>query len=208
MDKTRYLAELTKLLGFMSSWDRQTVLKKYEQLFDDSSDHEALIEELGTPTRVAVELARSYVPTPPPEVDPNALPAAAPAPAAEEVPEEEPAPEKRRVRAGGVAAGILLFIVIAIPVALIALCLGLPFLSGGVAAIVAAVSYVLQVLPNLMLVSDILLMLGGGCVVSALGLLLAFFGLWLSVVLAYLWLSRPVLGLWRLLVYGKEAASA
>ena len=235
MDKTRYLAELNKLLGFMSSWDRQAALKQFEQLWDDSADPDALMEELGTPTRVAVELARSYVPSPPPTVEPPAeaeMPAAEesgaevqapaseeapaepeapaagaePAPAAE--PEPEPEPEKPRARAGGAIAGVLLFLAIGLPVTLIALCVGLPFLSGGIAVIVAAVNYVLRVLPNLMLVSDILLMLGGGCGVSALGLLLACFGLWLSVILAWLWLSRPVLSLWRRLVYGKEAVEA
>jgi len=219
MDKARYLAELKKLLGFMSSWDRQAALKQYEQLFDDAPDAEALIEELGTPTRVAVLLARDYVPSPPPAAEADETPAETEAPAEAEtsaapetpetpVPAAEPEPAQRRVRPGGVAASILLILVIGIPVALLALCIGLPFLSGGVAVIVAAVSYVLHVIPSLTLVSDVLLMLGGGCAVSALGLLLACFGLWLSVVLAFLWLSRPVLGLSRRLIRGKEADKA
>ena len=44
--------------------------------------------------------------------------------------------------------------------------------------------------------------------ICALGLLLAVFGLWVSVMLAYLWLSRPMMGLCRRMVYGKEAAEA
>jgi len=231
MDKSKYLAELTKLLGFMSSWDRQSVLRKYEMMFDAQPNTEALIEALGTPTRLAVELARDYVPSPPPaaaaqpeapaepSVEPApaanaaepAQPAEAPAAAAEHVPEPEPpapAPQRRRIRVGGVFLSVLFVLIVGIPLALIALCIGLPFLSGGIAVIFAAVNYVLGVLPNLTLVSDILLMLGGGCAVSALGLLLSCFGLWLSVMLTWLWLSRAVQGLWKLLAYGKEAVKA
>ena len=231
MDKSKYLAELTKLLGFMSSWDRQSVLRKYEMMFDAQPNTEALIEALGTPTRLAVELARDYVPSPPPaaaaqpeapaepSVEPAlaanaaepAQPAEAPAASAEHVPEPEPpapAPQRRRIRVGGVFLSVLFVLIVGIPLALIGLCIGLPFLSGGIPVIVAAVNYVLKVLPNLTLVSDILLMLGGGTVVSAVGLLLAFFGLWLSVILAYLWLSKPVFGLCRRMSRGKQEVAA
>ena len=47
----------------MSSWDRQAALKKYQSLFAASTDAEALMEELGTPTKLAIELAASYVPS-------------------------------------------------------------------------------------------------------------------------------------------------
>ena len=60
------MAELDRLLGFMSSWDRQAALRKYRALFAASVDEEALMDELGTPTKVAIELAASYVPTRPP----------------------------------------------------------------------------------------------------------------------------------------------
>ena len=67
------MAELDRLLGFMSSWDRQAALKKYRALFAASADEEALMDELGTPTKVAIELAASYVPTRPPSALAQAL---------------------------------------------------------------------------------------------------------------------------------------
>jgi uncharacterized membrane protein len=66
INQERYLAELDRLLGFMSSWDRQAALKKYRALFDACADEQALMDELGTPTKLAIELAASYVPTRPP----------------------------------------------------------------------------------------------------------------------------------------------
>ena len=67
------MAELDRLLGFMSSWDRQAALKKYRARFAASADEQALIEELGTPTKLAIELAASYVPTRPPSAVAQAL---------------------------------------------------------------------------------------------------------------------------------------
>ena len=69
INKEKYLAELTKLLGFMSSWDRQAQIEKYSALFDGAENEEELIERLGTPTRVAVELAADYVSSPPPAIE-------------------------------------------------------------------------------------------------------------------------------------------
>ena len=65
------MAELTRLLGFMSSWDRQAVLEKYEALFAAAEDPDALTEELGTPTKLAIDLAATYVPTPAPRRQPR-----------------------------------------------------------------------------------------------------------------------------------------
>ena len=53
----------------MSSWDRDATIVRYERMFMTARDPEALMEELGTPTKIAVELARDYVPSPPPEED-------------------------------------------------------------------------------------------------------------------------------------------
>ena len=58
MDKKKYLAELEKLLGFMSSWDRQDAMARYAARFDEAEDVDALVESLGTPTRVAFVLAQ------------------------------------------------------------------------------------------------------------------------------------------------------
>ena len=104
IDERKYLAELEKLLSFMSSWDRQAALERYEAMFDEAKDPQALIEELGTPTKVAVELANGYVSSLPPgaavetqeqspemPIEPESEDSSAPQPEAErfsEAPEE------------------------------------------------------------------------------------------------------------------------
>ena len=233
------MAELTKLLGFMSSWDRQAVLAEYAAKFENCTDFEALAESLGTPTKVAIGLARDYVPTPPP-----AAPVPAAEPAAEDVPAEEtapaeaslpteasapaaetvseaaeqpepvsaaaPAPEKKKapVSGGGVVLSVILGLLIALPITIIALCIGLPFLVGGIGAIAAVVSFALHTVPALGLVSDILLIIGGGLAVTAIGLLIAAFGLWLSLTLAALWLEKAVFPAGKRLCRKKEVQQA
>lgn len=60
------MAELKKLLGFMSSWDREATLDRYEAMFDEGGDPEAVMERLGSPTKVAVDLAQDYISSRPP----------------------------------------------------------------------------------------------------------------------------------------------
>ena len=232
------MAELTKLLGFMSSWDRQAVLAEYAAKFEDCTDFDALVESLGTPTRVAIGLARDYVPTPPPAAPvPAAEPAAEDTPAEETAPAEAslpteasvpaaetvseaaeqpepvpvsaPAPKKKApVSGGGVVLSVILGLLIALPITIIALCIGLPFLVGGIGAIAAVVSFALHTVPALGLVSDILLIVGGGLAVTAIGLLIAAFGLWLSLTLAALWLEKAVFPVGKRLCRKKEVPQA
>ena len=64
----------------MSYWDREAVLEQYKREFDGSRSDEEVIEAIGTPTKVAIDIARVYVPTPRPGTDEDgaaALPAAA-----------------------------------------------------------------------------------------------------------------------------------
>lgn len=64
----------------MSSWDREEVLEKYKRQFGGARSDEDVIESIGTPTQVAIRIARTYVPTPRPETGedgPTALPDAA-----------------------------------------------------------------------------------------------------------------------------------
>ena len=241
----------------MSSWDRYDALKKYQALFDAAADEQALIEELGTPTKLAIDLAASYVPTPSPSALANALiqcpvaledmlrapgaPAAtldepepeaeadgtpqpetwvfesAPAPEAAEnetAPEAEPEPElqwgapaapARRVRGGALAVYLVPAIVIGLPVAVVLVCLGLPFLCGGGALIYAAVHELLKILGSLTLVSDMLLTGGMTLLLCAVGLGLAWFGLWLSIQLCWVWVNA-LFGLGRRLCVREEAA--
>ena len=235
----------------MSSWDRQAALKKYQSLFAASADKEALMEELGTPTKLAIELAASYVPTRSPSAlaealtqcpvaledmlrDPGILAAdlSRPEPPAssEDAPRpetwvfesapatpplfaaetpyapEDAAPPRRRVMAGALIAYLIPAIVIGLPVAVVLVCLGLPFLCGGGALIYASVHEALQVFGRLRLVSDMLLTGGAALIGCAAGLLLCWFGLWLSMELCWLWVGKALTGLGRKLCVREEAA--
>ena len=224
----------------MSSWDRQAALKKYRTMFAASPDEAALIEELGTPTKVAIDLAASYVPSRPPSAlaqalqecpvaledllrDPGALAAdlleAAPE-AAELKPEtwlfdmaeEEPAApepeeaEETRPRTGALIAYLVPAVVIGLPIAILLVCVGLPFLAGGAGLIFTAALQAMQFIAHLRLVSDVLLVAGGALVLCAVGLLLCWFGIWLSMELCWLWVGKALVGLGRRLYLGKEAA--
>jgi len=92
VNKQKYMAELAKLLGFMSGRDRQAALEKFDALFEAAESEQELIAELGSPTRLAVTLARDYVPSPV-EPEPEAPPAAQEeSDAAQERKDEEPEP--------------------------------------------------------------------------------------------------------------------
>ena len=93
MNAQKYLAELSRLLGFMSYWDREAVLEQYKREFDGSKSDEEVIEAIGTPTKVAIDIARAYVPTPRPGANEDA--AAALPDAAEE---DTPAPPEETGR--------------------------------------------------------------------------------------------------------------
>lgn len=219
-------------MGFMSSWDRQAVLQQYEARFASARNVEALIEELGSPTVVAIELARTYVPSAPPssmgalrrealetiaEVRGERL--AAEAEAMTEEPEEtalawdtaeaeeapaKPAKKPSRVKAGALVAYLFPAVIIGLPVTVVLVCVGLPFLITGAAAIAAAVLFVLRAVAVLSLVSDVLLLCGGALGVGAVGLLVAWFGLWLSMELAYLWIAKVLVALGEKLCLKKE----
>jgi len=249
IDQKQYLAELERLLGFMSSWDRQAALKKYQSLFAAAHTPETLMEELGTPTKLAIGLAATYVPTPAPSViaeavmkcpvalddllrDPRALSAElaeeeeAPRPEtwvfpevravaanpakteAEELQESEretaPA-QQSRIKHGALAAYLVPAVVIGLPVAVLLVCIGLPFLLGGAGLAYGAVREALLTISQLRLASDMLLTAGTALIVCAVGLLLCWFGLWLSMQLCWLWVGKALFGLGRRLCVREEA---
>ena len=226
--KEKYIAELTKLLGFMSPWDRRAEIRRYERMFDITPDEDALIEELGTPTKVAVELARDYVATPPPETLDLQLPWEKQEPAAEaetrqteekvseiaaEVeavltppPSPPPQPPKRELRGGGVFAFVLLTLAIGLPVFAVLLCIGVPILAGGIGCIGIAVEQVLHSVGRFNLFSDLLLVWGSGLVIAGVGLLLAWIGIWISLSLCRLWIEKVLAPLAIALCVKKEVA--
>ncbi len=240
----------------MSSWDRQDAINKYRARFAACADEEALIEELGTPTKLAIDLAASYVPTRSPSMlaaaltrcpveledmlrDPGVLAAdlsvpetpdvpddapkpetwvfdSAPAPVEEPAPAPEPddapaaaeelPPAEKRVRGGTLAAYLVPAILIGLPIAVLLVCLGLPFLCGGAALIFSVIYEGMQVFPSLTLVSDMLLTGGAMLLACGVGLLLAWFGLWLSMELCWLWVGKALTGLGKRLCLREEAA--
>lgn len=237
------MAELAKLLGFMSAWDRRATLQKYEALFDQATDHEELIATIGTPTKLAISLALNYVPSPAPASiptesaeetadapveDENGEVGEAPSAdeeesgelssaqeeeaSAEEESEEETLPPvsprpRRKVRFFGLLFSIIFGLVIGVPLAIVLICLGLPFVVTGLGLGAGVVWAAVSAIPMLALFSDILVVLGVGLVLVALALLLLWFGLWVSFELGYLWISGVVLRLGRALTYKKEVAA-
>lgn len=71
MNRQRFLAELSQLLAFMTPHDRNAKLKELTQRFDEAGleGEGAIIASLGTPTALAIRLAREYVPSPAPSAD-------------------------------------------------------------------------------------------------------------------------------------------
>lgn len=234
------MAELAKLLGFMSAWDRKDTLQKYEAIIDSYTDFEELVANIGTPTKLAISLALNYVPSPAPEIIPveaaeeepvkelegeyplinagegeespdpeGAAPANEETLGAEEEEEPEiPAPRSgRKVRFFGLLASVIFTLVIGIPIAVVLICLGLPFVVGGLGLGAGVVWAAVSAIPMLALFSDILAVIGVGLVLIALALLLLWFGLWVSFELGYLWISGVVLRLGRALTYKKEVAA-
>ncbi len=127
--------------------------------------------------------------------------------AADEVCEEPVAAPKRKVRAFGLIVSILFGLVIGLPIALLLICVGIPFIVLGVSLVALDVWAVLSVVAMLAMFSDILVVVGAGLIICALGLLLTWFGLWLSFELGYLWIGGVVLRLGRALTYKKEVAA-
>ncbi len=226
----------------MSSWDRQAALKKYRVLFSASADEAALIEELGTPTKLAIDLAAGYVPSRPPSAlakaleecpvaledllrDPGALAADLSQPEPDPMalkPEtwifdlaqepEEPAveadasgPSSRRIRTGALIAWLIPAIVIGLPIAVVLVCLGLPFLAAGAGLIFTAVLQAMRFIGSLRLISDVLMTVGAALIAGAVGLALCWLGLWISMELCWLWVGRVLIGLGRRLCVREEA---
>lgn len=64
MNKQRYLAELQRLLVFMTEEDRTQTIRRYGELFDAAGPEgeTELIRQIGSPTKAAIGLSRGYEP--------------------------------------------------------------------------------------------------------------------------------------------------
>lgn len=61
MNKQRFLTELKRLLVFMTDGDRDLTIQQYSEMFDEAGEEETL-KKLGSPTKLAIQLSRGYVP--------------------------------------------------------------------------------------------------------------------------------------------------
>lgn len=96
INRQRYMAELTKLLSFMFKEDRSEIIKDYNELLDKAEDEEALLETFGSPTKLAVTIARSYNSG---EYKPPELPEGIKAKGEESIPEETESSEEAEASA-------------------------------------------------------------------------------------------------------------
>jgi hypothetical protein len=93
LNKQQYLAELQRLLVFMTEEDREKTVHRYGELFDAAEPDGAaqLIERLGSPTKAAIRLSRGYEPG---QVD-SVLPAIkTPEPPPQDETKAQPQPEE------------------------------------------------------------------------------------------------------------------
>lgn len=60
INRQRYMAELSKLLAFMFKEDKAEILAQYNKMLDEAEDEQALLEEFGSPTKLAVTISRTY----------------------------------------------------------------------------------------------------------------------------------------------------
>ena len=213
----------------MSPWDRQAVIRRYERKFDESDDPNKLVDMLGTATKVAVMLADGYISSPPPEEAESPEPEIETFDAEEQMsfealaeetaeaeeaeptelePELPSAPQRGGVRPGALIGFIVFTLLIGIPVAVLLFCVGVPFLASGAGVIGAAARTVLDTLSGLNLFSDVLLLCGGALILAAVGLLLAWLGLWIGISLVRLWIARVILPMGRRISKGRKADAA
>ena len=227
INEQKYLTELSRLLGFMSSWDREAMIEKYKDMFAAAEDREQLMEEIGTPTQVAISIANNYVPSPRPQVvrpmnedseedgeeddedyyEGEAEEASAFFPTSgndeEDTPEASFGP-RRQLRPAVTGVYILLCLVIGLPIAVVLLVIGLPVIAVGGGCIAASLYAFVRLVSKLGMFSDVLMLIGSGLVLFGIGLLILWLGIWIDISLERLWIGKALVGWGRKLCYREE----
>lgn len=273
----------------MSARDRLAEMERFSAMFDAAENEEELIRELGTPTKQAIAIARSYEPSAPGQEEAPETPeeteasSAAPVPPesreprfcgdsaqegeedngaepveaeassapravfgadsalsgdeaeglarAEEIKVREIAPaapdvqaspnasafsdraaeasasKKRRRRANPAVLiiYILLSLLIGLPIAVLLIFIGVPFIALGGGCIALCVWALLSLVSILGMVSDIVLVCGAAAIIIALSVLLVWLGLWISLSLGGAWIGGVIFRLGGRLCFKKEA---
>ena len=60
INRQSYMAELSRLLTFVQKEDKPAILQHYNELLDNAEDEQALLDEFGSPTKLAVTISRGY----------------------------------------------------------------------------------------------------------------------------------------------------
>ena len=91
--RQQYLGELRHYLNFMEPQDADAVLQEYTARLDAAEDEAAMLAQLDTPMRVAIQLRKSYVSAPAPAEPQEEASGETAAPAGEAAAPEEAEPE-------------------------------------------------------------------------------------------------------------------
>lgn len=205
MNRPQFLAELNQYLTFFTPDERAAVMASYMQKFDDAGEtgEAALIVELGTPMRVAIDLKRrqeagdsfddlfgvgtAAAPDYSVETEtPETLSAEAesggeePASAAEAAPDETSAESAQslaepptRLSAGRIIIGVILSIV----VVAVFLCIA----ATGALGMTAAGYFLMTGFSSLRMLTDALFLFAAGLVLGGAGLLIVWFAVWAAI---------------------------
>lgn len=213
MNRQQFLAELTQYLTFFSSEERANVIASYNQRFDDAGPdcEAALIAELDTPMRTAIDLKRrleagekisfaeSCACGEKPEEDPLSAysveteteetlnaDAEEAAEAAETAAPAESAPEADAAPPDGGAekpsGGKFIFALFGSALLSVVIAAFFLAIAGAGVGLLVAMSYLMMAgFQSFVYLTDALLLFGGGLVCFGLGLTIIWFALWSAI---------------------------
>lgn len=207
MNRPQFLAELNQYLTFFTPDERAAVMASYMQKFDDAGEtgEAALIVELGTPMRVAIDLKRRQeagdsfddlfgggtaaapdysVETETPETlsaEPEAESGGEePASAAEAAPGETSAESAQSLAEPPTrlsAGRIIIGVILSIVVVAVFLCIA----ATGALGMTAAGYFLMTGFSSLRMLTDALFLFAAGLVLGGAGLLIVWFAVWAAI---------------------------